>query len=122
MNVYLGKEIAYGPLASALDNVRYIEQMLRGTPDHVNFADYMQRLMTGLYKTDNSQWETTWTDVLTGPPWNTTDSEVGYDQLMFNNLVIETACFYGVPECLAEAKSRYAPWRALGKDQAFSPE
>ena len=114
------KETLYGPLASAMDNIRYLEQMLRGTDHYPSFAIYMKKLAATLYKSDHSQWRTAWTDAPISTL--TTDSEQSYDQLMFNNLVIETACFYEVPECLAEARRRFSAWMDQGSDKAFSPE
>jgi len=49
-------------------------------------------------------WTTTWVD----------ETEGLYDQLLFNNLVIETACFYGVERCLEHAGQKFVEWRALG--------
>ncbi|OWA53414.1 putative Thyrotropin-releasing hormone-degrading ectoenzyme, partial [Hypsibius exemplaris] len=117
INIYLTKEQSYGPLASAMDNLRYIDQMLRGTPDYPQFAGYMQNLAGQLYK--KSMWETNWKD-----SWTTADqeSESSYGTLMFNTLVIETACFYGVSDCLTEADTRFAAWVARGKDRAFTAD
>ena len=125
INSYLHRETHYGPLASAMDGVRYIEEMLRGTPDYAAFADFMKRLATELYGADDTKWVTDWRDADNTLPWVADDSEQSYDRVMFNNLVIETACFYGVQKCLDEATRRFGVWRALTVDEAgygFSPE
>ncbi|OWA53424.1 Aminopeptidase N [Hypsibius exemplaris] len=115
---YITTETKYGPLASALDNIRYLEQMLRGPTTYPPFSAYMTRLMTPLYESA-SPWDNAWTDA--AEPNATPNSEETYDSVMFNNLIIETACFYEVDGCLKEAVRRFSAWLNLGPDQAFAP-
>lgn len=119
MNGYLQREQSYGPLASALDNLRYLDHMLRGTSVYPTFAGYMKNLMTPLYQ--DSRWTNVWDDNAPGTtPEISNDKERLHDSVMFNNLVLETACFYEVPACLNEARKRFSEWETWGK--AFEPE
>ncbi|OWA54223.1 Aminopeptidase N [Hypsibius exemplaris] len=119
VNRYLPGEVAYGPLASATDNIRFIDQMLRGSPNYRRFALYMQTLAAALYNARPDIWSTDWVDTTTA---ETAGTESSYGELMFNNLIIETACFYEVPECLAEAERRLGVWVGRGPSAAFAPD
>ena len=116
VNGFLHKEIEYAPMASALENLRYLDHMLRGTSEYTNFADYMKRLSVELYRDD--RWTTSWADA---PGFgDSSDTERYYQKMLVNNLIIETACFYEVQLCLSEAKRRFQTWKTL--ETGFEPE
>ncbi|GAV01312.1 hypothetical protein RvY_12046 [Ramazzottius varieornatus] len=110
---YLKEESKYGPFASAMDNLRYLDQMLRGVwAEYQPLVAYMQKLFRGLYPSaSNSLWSTqTWAE----------GRESEYTTLLFDNAVIENACFYEHPQCLTETKERFKAWRTSGT-QLSSP-
>ena len=118
VNSFLHKEGQYAPMKSALENLRYLDHMLRGTSEYTNFADYMKRLFKGLYGLNNDRWDTEWADA--NKLGNADDDEQHYQSVMLNNLIIETACFYEVQLCLSEARRRFQEWKTLGT--GFEPE
>ncbi|GAV01257.1 hypothetical protein RvY_11996 [Ramazzottius varieornatus] len=99
-----------------MDNLRYLDQMLRGkTEDYQPLVDYMKKLFRTLYPDPVSSvrlWNTaTWVDDI---------NESQYTKLLLDNAVIENACFYDHPQCVAETKERFTVWRVSGT-QLSSP-
>lgn len=107
---YLPYEMQYGPFATAMDNMRYLDQMLRSTVNYGNLTEYMRNLFDLKYPEFGPINSTRWSSSV----WS--DDQDGYEQgsyttLQFNNVVLENACYYEQAECLNDATSKFAQWK-----------
>jgi ERAP1-like C-terminal domain len=112
----LWKETKYGPLASAMDSLRYIDQMLRDSADYSAMQNYMQKLMQkGLYQ--KTKWINSWSDINDAADLQAeNDPERTYDKVMANNIIIENACYYETSSCLQDASDKFDQWKDSGVD------
>ena len=103
---YLKLEITYGPFASAMDNFRYLDQMLRSSTaagEYQSLADYMKKLFDVKYPATNGLWDDS--------TWEEGEDETEYKTLLYNNAIIENSCFYENSPCLEDTKRHFEAWR-----------
>ncbi|GAB1605730.1 aminopeptidase N-like, partial [Argonauta hians] len=97
---YLKSEKSYMVWVTAQREITNLKNMLYKTPRYGDFQNFIQNLVSGLYKEFG---------------WNTTVSNIveGFDQ-MLPSMVIITACEYELEECKTEALNYFNKWRKTG--------
>ncbi|XP_075898964.1 aminopeptidase Ey-like [Nelusetta ayraudi] len=101
---YLGKERAYIPWKSAMNNLEYFDLMFDRSEVYGPLQDYLQNLVKPLYEYYENT-TSTWTVV----PKSHMDQ---YNQVN----AIRLACKTGLPDCLAMTQKLFNDWMTTGKN------
>ncbi|XP_025198945.1 aminopeptidase N-like [Melanaphis sacchari] len=91
---YLKHEKEYAPWLAALSGLSSINKLMKRSPNHKVFLNYMQRLLWPMFNKVR----------------NITIKLNGFEEVRFKNLVIFEACRYQIKECTKQALDLFNKW------------
>eukprot|EP00095_Tigriopus_kingsejongensis_P012701 maker-scaffold22_size673200-snap-gene-5.52 protein:Tk12701 transcript:maker-scaffold22_size673200-snap-gene-5.52-mRNA-1 annotation:"aminopeptidase n-like" len=106
ISLYLTNETEFIPLQAALNNLRYLDLMLRKEPEeHLAFQDYLASLLVDAFNTYNF----------------TVPDDAKLPEILFLDTVIEHLCGTGDEDCVERAKSHFNAWMGANVDENPTP-
>ncbi|KAE9538907.1 hypothetical protein AGLY_005489 [Aphis glycines] len=91
---YLKHEKEYAPWMTALDGLHFLTEIMKRTPNHGVFQNYMQRMLSPVYSRFR----------------NMTVELNNFEEIRFKNLVIAEACRRRIKDCTEQALDLFSRW------------